>query len=150
MGPVRLSMGHPGPLNSQKCKNNILWPIYAKLVVILFPCYTYDCLLCGEVLLPWLFVYLVVILFACYSYVCSVVRSYCPDVCSVVRSYCPDVCPVVRSYCPVVRFYCPECLFTWVQHRGPPGPPNMKKKSFSSYFGFRLEHFLSLPYWTCT
>ena len=54
MGQVRLFVGHPGPpriaKNSHFC---ILWPIYEKLVVILFPCYTY---------------------------VCTVIRSYCPAI----------------------------------------------------------------------
>ena len=33
--------------------------------------------------------------------------------------------------------------FTWVRHKGPQDPPNMKKILFLSYFGFKLKNFLS-------
>ena len=40
-----------------------------------------------------------------------------------------------------MRAYCPE-IFTWVRHKGPQDPPNMKKSIFfSSYFGFKLSYF---------
>ena len=57
MGRVRLFLGHPGPPRIAKNAHfGILWPIYEKLAVIFFPCYTYvTCLLCDEVLLPWNF-----------------------------------------------------------------------------------------------
>ena len=55
-----------------------------------------------------------IIFFRCYKFVCSVIRSYCPEI-----------------------------LFTWVQRNPPPGPPKYEKKYIFSYFGFTLIFFLS-------
>ena len=53
-GPGPIIYGPPrAPRIAQNANFFILWPIYEKLVVIFFPCYTY---------------------------ICSVIRSYCPEI----------------------------------------------------------------------
>ena len=68
--------------------------------------------------------------------------------CECVPKYTvTPIFPIFDDYCilwPIYEKLVLKFSFTWVRHKGPPGPPKYEKKFiFFSYFGFKHNFFLS-------